>query len=70
MTDRKLLFTPGPLTTSDTVKAAMLRDAESRDSDFLAIVRSIRQRLLRIGGAEPGGAYECVLMQGSGGCAT
>ena len=29
MTDRKLLFTPGPLTTSDTVKAAMLRDAGS-----------------------------------------
>ena len=66
MTDRKLLFTPGPLTTSDTVKAAMLRDAGSRDSDFLAVVRLIRQRLLRIGGAEPGGDYECVLMQGSG----
>jgi 2-aminoethylphosphonate-pyruvate transaminase len=66
MTDRKLLFTPGPLTTSDTVKAAMLRDAGSRDADFLAVVRSIRQRLLAIGGAAPGGHYECVLMQGSG----
>jgi 2-aminoethylphosphonate-pyruvate transaminase len=61
----KLLFTPGPLTTSATVKAAMMHDAGSRDSDFLAIVRSIRERLLDIGGAEPG-EYECVLTQGSG----
>jgi 2-aminoethylphosphonate-pyruvate transaminase len=66
MTTNKLLFTPGPLTTSDTVKSAMLRDAGSRDADFLAVVRSIRDRLLAIGGAAPGGAYECVLMQGSG----
>ncbi len=66
MIGNKLLFTPGPLTTSDTVKAAMLRDAGSRDADFLAIVREIRERLLAIGGAEPGGGYDCVLMQGSG----
>ena len=62
----KLLFTPGPLTTSATVKSAMLRDAGSRDAGFLAVVRSIRQRLLAIGGAAPGGGYECILMQGSG----
>jgi 2-aminoethylphosphonate-pyruvate transaminase len=66
MTTNKLLFTPGPLTTSATVKAAMLHDAGSRDADFLGIVRSIRERLLAIGGAAPGGDYECVLMQGSG----
>jgi 2-aminoethylphosphonate-pyruvate transaminase len=66
MTDRKLLFTPGPLTTSATVKSAMLRDAGSRDADFIAVVRSIRERLLAIGGAASGGDYECVLMQGSG----
>jgi hypothetical protein len=29
------LFTPGPLTTSATVKAAMLCDAGSRDPNFL-----------------------------------
>ncbi len=62
----KLLFTPGPLTTSATVKAAMLRDAGSRDPDFLAIVREIRERLLALGGALPGGGFEAVLMQGSG----
>src|SRR5579862_4422720 len=66
MIGNKLLFTPGPLTTSDSVKAAMLRDSGSRDSDFLAVIASIRERLLKIGGAAPGGDYECVLMQGSG----
>jgi len=65
----KLLFTPGPLTTSATVKSAMVRDAGSRDREFLEIVREIRERLLAIGGAASakcGGEYECVLMQGSG----
>lgn len=60
----KLLFTPGPLTTSATVKAAMLRDAGSRDPEFIAVVREIRSELLRIAGAS--GQHECVLMQGSG----
>jgi 2-aminoethylphosphonate-pyruvate transaminase len=66
MTTNKLLFTPGPLTTSATVKAAMLCDAGSRDAEFIAAVRDIRERLLRIGGAAPGGGFECVPMQGSG----
>jgi len=66
MSTDKLLFTPGPLTTSATVKAAMLHDAGSRDAEFIAAVRDIRERLLRIGGAAVGGDYECVLMQGSG----
>jgi 2-aminoethylphosphonate-pyruvate transaminase len=66
MTTNKLLFTPGPLTTSATVKAAMLCDAGSRDAEFIAAVHDIRERLLRIGGAAPGGDYECVPMQGSG----
>src|SRR5215469_9775723 len=61
----KLLFTPGPLTTSAGVKGAMLRDAGSRDVEFLQTVREIRDRLLRIGGAASRD-YECVLMQGSG----
>jgi 2-aminoethylphosphonate-pyruvate transaminase len=61
----KLLFTPGPLTTSPTVKEAMLRDLGSRDREFLEVVAAIRARLLALGG--PASAeYECVLMQGSG----
>src|ERR1700733_11403085 len=65
MKSSKLLFTPGPLTTSESVKAAMMRDLGSRDREFLEIVRNIRKRLLAIGGAQ-GGDYDCVLMQGSG----
>jgi 2-aminoethylphosphonate-pyruvate transaminase len=61
----KLLFTPGPLTTSESVKLAMLHDAGSRDAAFLETVREIRRRLLAIGGAAAP-EYECVLMQGSG----
>ena len=61
----KILFTPGPLTTSLTVKRAMLRDLGSRDTEFIGIVRNIRQRLLELGGVRPGD-YEAILMQGSG----
>jgi 2-aminoethylphosphonate-pyruvate transaminase len=60
----KLLFTPGPLTTSRTVRQAMLRDLGSRDSEFIAVVREVRRALLEIGGG--GNAYEAVLVQGSG----
>lgn len=60
----RLLFTPGPLTTSQTVKQAMLRDLGSRDAAFLHVVRDIRVRLLGVAGA--GAEYTSVLMQGSG----
>lgn len=60
-----LLFTPGPLTTSPTVKRAMLRDLGSRDFEFVEVVKEIRTRLLALGGvASP--AYEAIPMQGSG----
>ena len=62
----KLLFTPGPLTTSATVKQAMLRDAGSWHFEFNAVVASIRERLLELAGLSKGAGYEAVLMQGSG----
>lgn len=65
MTD-PLLFTPGPLTTSPSVKAAMQRDVGSRDSEFIRIVAEIRSELLRIGGVSKEAGYEAVPMQGSG----
>ena len=37
----KVLFTPGPLTTSRTVKQAMLRDLGSRDFEFIGLVKDI-----------------------------
>src|SRR5579875_3027895 len=42
------LLTPGPLTTSPTVKAAMLHDLGSRDQRFIAINRRLRERLVAI----------------------
>lgn len=61
----KRLFTPGPLTTSPTVKQAMLRDLGSRDTEFIATVRDIRRRLVAVGEASED-EYTCILMQGSG----
>lgn len=60
----KVLFTPGPLTTSRTVKQAMLRDLGSRDFEFIATVKDIRARLAAMTGAPSD--FETVLMQGSG----
>ena len=62
----KLLFTPGPLTTSATVKQAMLRDAGSWHFEFGAVVQSIRERLLALAAVSQEAGYEAVLMQGSG----
>ena len=60
----KALFTPGPLTTSRTVKQAMLRDLGSRDVEFINFVKDIRNRLVALGdGVEE---YTSILMQGSG----
>ncbi len=61
----KLLFTPGPLTTAQSVKEAALSDLGSRDSVFIAHVQQIREKLLalaHVGAPE----YEAVIMQGSG----
>jgi 2-aminoethylphosphonate-pyruvate transaminase len=61
-----LLFTPGPLTTSRTVKQAMLRDVGTWDKDFAAIVASVRESLLQVAGVSKQQGYETILMQGSG----
>ncbi|MDA7524291.1 2-aminoethylphosphonate--pyruvate transaminase [Verrucomicrobia bacterium] len=62
----KVLFTPGPLTTSLTVKQAMLRDAGSWHFEFNAKVKEIRQRILKLVGVTQEKGYECILLQGSG----
>ena len=62
----KLLFTPGPLTTSLTVKQAMLRDAGSWHDDFNATVTGVRERLVQLAGLSREQGWECVLLQGSG----
>ncbi len=59
-----ILLTPGPLTTSDRTREAMLRDWGSWDTDFNAITARIRQQVLAIVHGE--GTHECVPLQGSG----
>jgi 2-aminoethylphosphonate-pyruvate transaminase len=62
----KLLFTPGPLTTSLSVKAAMLHDAGSWHFEFNAVVASVRERLLELAGVSRAAGWEVILLQGSG----
>ena len=62
----KPLFTPGPLTTSRSVKEAMLRDLGSRDGAFIDTVRQVRDRLLALAGVSTGAGYEAIPVQGSG----
>ncbi|OKY26692.1 MULTISPECIES: 2-aminoethylphosphonate--pyruvate transaminase [Thalassotalea] len=60
-----LLLTPGPLTTSTSVKQAMLRDWCTWDDDYnIEIVESIRKSLVELATKKAG--YTCTLMQGSG----
>ncbi len=63
-TPSPILLTPGPLTTSDRTRQAMLRDWGSWDSDFNKITARIRERVLDI--VHGKGTHECVPMQGSG----
>jgi len=58
------LLTPGPLTTSRSVKAAMVHDWGSRDAAFVAINKAVLERLPAI--VHGGGDYVTVPMQGSG----
>lgn len=65
MNNPYLLLTPGPLSTSKTVRESMLKDWCTWDKDYNAIVQDIRMRLTAL--AAPGSEeYTAVLMQGSG----
>lgn len=59
-----ILLTPGPLTTSATVKQAMTRDWGSRDGAFIAMNRTIRDKLAEL--AHAADSHVTVPLQGSG----
>jgi 2-aminoethylphosphonate-pyruvate transaminase len=59
------LLTPGPLTTTNTVKEEMLFDRCTWDNDYKQITQKIRAQLLELGKAK-NEDYTVVLMQGSG----
>ncbi len=59
-----LLLTPGPLTTTRSVRKAMLRDYSTWDVDYNSLVNDVRRRLARLAGDSD--ELTTVLMQGSG----
>tara|TARA_R110002111_G_scaffold262851_1_gene341791 strand:+ start:37381 stop:38511 length:1131 start_codon:yes stop_codon:yes gene_type:complete len=59
-----LLLTPGPLTTTKSVRDAMRVDYSTWDVDYNQRVVEIRRRLVQLATNLPG--YTAVLMQGSG----
>jgi 2-aminoethylphosphonate-pyruvate transaminase len=62
---RKILLNPGPATTTDRVKhAQIVADVCPREREFGAVVRAVREKLVRVpaGGAD----YSAVLLGGSG----
>ncbi|WP_047998959.1 2-aminoethylphosphonate--pyruvate transaminase [Lactiplantibacillus herbarum] len=60
-----LLLTPGPLSTTPTVKEAMQIDYCTWDDDYRNITETIRQQILTLAQANPQ-TYTTVLLQGSG----
>lgn len=63
------LYTPGPVTTSAGVKAAMQRDIGPRDQACLAATRAVREGLVRLVAPAAPAGYTAVLMPGDGACA-
>ncbi len=60
-----ILLTPGPLSTSASVKAVMLRDWCTWDDDYnQGVVQKVRKKLVSL--ATQADGYTSVLMQGSG----
>ena len=59
-----ILLTPGPLTTTQRTKLAMLRDWGSWDTDFIAMTAEVRRGLLAVVHGE--GTHAVVPLQGSG----
>jgi len=63
---RNILLTPGPATTTDSVKMAqVVPDICPRETEFCDLVRGIRSDLVRLAGGEPD-RHACVLFSGSG----
>lgn len=59
------LLTPGPLTTTETVKREMLKDRCTWDDDYKNVTQVIRKQLLDLAQVDES-EYTAVLMQGSG----
>lgn len=61
----QILFTPGPLMTSEGVRKAMMVDYASRDGTFLRAVKEIRRTLLDVAAVDHN-EWAAILLQGAG----
>src|SRR5258708_16034134 len=64
-TGHRVLLTPGPLTTTATVRGGMRDEIGTWDDDAIDLVREIREELVALA-AGPSGSLTCTLMQGCG----
>ncbi|MED3855462.1 2-aminoethylphosphonate--pyruvate transaminase [Priestia megaterium] len=64
MKNSYLLLTPGPLSTTESVRQAMMRDWCTWDDEYNSLVQEVRDRLVKQ--ATTSSLYTAVLMQGSG----
>ncbi len=63
---RKILLNPGPATTTDSVKAALVvPDICPREQEFVQVLQQVRADLVRIAGGSLD-SHTCVLLAGSG----
>ena len=60
-----ILLTPGPVTTSEGVRRAMLQDLGTWDGDYLSLTQRVRSQLLELA-AQDATDFAAVLLQGSG----
>ena len=66
LTPRKILLNPGPATTTEAVKRAMVvSDICPRESEFGEVVSRIRRDLLAVAGGDPA-VHSAVLLSGPG----
>lgn len=66
LTDRRILLNPGPCTTTDAVKHALLvADICPREAEFGAVVVAVRKKLLAVAGADSA-THSAILLAGPG----
>jgi 2-aminoethylphosphonate-pyruvate transaminase len=59
-----IILSPGPVTTSEATKAAMLRDFSPNEPELFGLTASLRKELVDL--ANGGQDYTCVMLQGAG----
>lgn len=61
----KKLFTPGPLSTTLSVKLASNIDLGSRDKEFMNLIETVQKKIYKLGDI-PKNEYDIIFMQGAG----